>query len=94
VGVWIGFEGLLVTNQFRHDFRKLEHGAQEVVHRAVELLRTDPAHPTLNIKKLKGHMQPTLFRVRIGVYRVVFAHTGTTLTLYRACHRRDVYKRL
>jgi len=85
---------LLVTNSFRHDFRKLEHGAQEEAHRVIELLRFDPTHTALNIKKLKGHTRPALYRVRIGVYRVVFAYTRTTLTLYRACHRRDVYKRL
>jgi mRNA-degrading endonuclease RelE of RelBE toxin-antitoxin system len=85
---------LLVTGTFRHDFRKLKCTTQEAVHTAVELLRTDPAHPTLDTKKLKGHTRPVLFRVRIGAYRIVFSHTRTTLTLYRACHRRDVYKRL
>lgn len=85
---------LLVTNQFQRDFRKLEHDTQQVIHTAVELLRSNPAHTALNTKKLKGHARPALFRVRIGTYRVVFAYTRTTLTLYRACHRRDVYKRL
>lgn len=85
---------LIVTNRFKRDFRTLPTHIREAVHEAIEKIRLDPQDETLNIKKLVGHTDPSLYRVRTGVYRVVFAYTRTTLTLYRACHRRDVYKRL
>ena len=44
-------------------------------------------------KKLSGHFEVPIFRIREGDYRILYAIEGTTITVFRAAHRREVYRK-
>jgi mRNA interferase RelE/StbE len=43
-----------------------------------------------NTKKLKGHK--TVYRTRVGDYRLGFFYENSTILLGRFVHRKDIYK--
>lgn len=83
---------LFVTNQFEKDLRKLPKDTQTEADSKVQLLQTDPLGETLDIKKLKGFHNPALYRMRIGVYRILYSFTPRELVLHRTKHRKDMYR--
>lgn len=84
---------LLITPQFRKDFRDLsDFRVRMVLPEITELLRHDPHDRSLNITKLK--IEKGLWRVRIGAYRLIYSYDKSSLILYRIRHRRDVYRNL
>ena len=50
--------------------------------------------PLGDVKKIQGSNNPTLYRLRIGDYRVVFSMSDDVINVVHADNRGDVYKRL
>lgn len=59
---------------------------------AIALLRINPFTQILNIKKLKG--AESLFRLRLGEYRLIYEIQGHKLTLIviKIGHRKEIYR--
>jgi mRNA interferase RelE/StbE len=70
--------------------RKLPQSVQERIVRRVEALAADP-RPRGSVK-LEG--EADLYRIRVGVYRVVYQVRDNELIVLvlRVGHRRDVYR--
>lgn len=83
---------LFVTNRFVKDLHKLPKEIQARTNEEIELLKINPIGETPNIKKLKGFDNPELYRLRIGVYRILYSFTDISLTLHRVAHRKDIYR--
>ena len=58
------------------------------LYKAIELL------PLGNVKRLHGHRDPPLHRLRVGNYRIVFFMEQSTINILRIDTRGDVYKML
>ncbi|MEK7138045.1 MAG: type II toxin-antitoxin system RelE/ParE family toxin [Patescibacteria group bacterium] len=84
---------LFVTGQFRKDLLKIPDFARGEADLVVRKLRVDPIDKKLNAKKLV-QINPSVWRVRVGSYRLVYTFDGTSVTLLRIRHRKDVYRNL
>ena len=74
----------------RKDLRGIPKPAVQRILEAVDRLAANPRPP--ECKKLTGH---ALFRIRVGVYRVVYETRGDELIviIVKVGHRREVYDR-
>ena len=84
---------LFVTGQFTKDFQKIPDGMHDTVDGVTQMLRKNPLDKTLTTRKLHG-MSDNVWRVRIGIYRLVYIFDKTSITLLRIRHRKDVYKHI
>lgn len=73
------FEHLLKPS-FLHDLIKLPQAIQKKVTKAVDFLRQDPRHPSLQVKKLEGAQDVYEARVDQG-YRMLFTLVGRVMSL-------------
>ena len=82
---------VIVKPAAERQLKKLDAETQKSILRALEGLRENP-HPA-GCKKLAGL---DLFRVRTGVFRIVYTVERKILTVLvvKIGHRRDVYKGL
>ncbi len=83
---------LSVTNSAKKDIRRLPADIQRRVRQSINPLANEPR--PAGSRKLRG--AGTLYRIRVGDYRVVYdvddeAHM---ITIIRVGHRRDVYRNL
>lgn len=78
----------------RKEFDGLPAKIQARVIEAVQLLATNPFSELLRFKKLKG--AESLYRVRIGDYRIVYEVRNAVLLIVviKIGHRKDVYRNL
>lgn len=83
---------LLITRQFEKDVRKLPKEIYSLADAEIALLRENPFDITLDTKKLKGFSDPALYRLRVGVYRMLYSFTPQSLILHRIAHRKDIYR--
>ena len=84
---------LRVTSQFQKDWEDVPNEIREVAHSATELLKVNPVDSRYRVKKLQG-IVPSVWRVRIGSYRLVYSFSKTELVLHRIRLRKDVYKNI
>ena len=70
------------------DLSKLDKAEAKKILSKISELEKYPHIP--NIKKLTNFEPP--YRLRVGNYRILFDIEGTTLTIYKVRHRKDVYK--
>ena len=84
---------LFATPQFSKDIKSIPTAVKRQADFIILLLREDPCNQTIGIKKLHG-VKPATWRVRVGVYRLIYTFTTSTLTLHRFRHRKDVYRNL
>lgn len=84
---------LIVTSQFRKDLKNIPDRIKEQADAVLALLRNNPVDQTLGVKKLAS-INPLAWRIRIGVYRLVYTFNQTQLILLRFRHRKDVYRNL
>ena len=82
---------LFVTHQFEKDLSKIPKEIRDHADTILPLVRENPLTQNLNIKKLKGFV-PSVYRVRIGSYRLMYSFTQNSLTLHRIAHRKDIYR--
>ncbi len=69
------------------DLRKIPHDQQRRIIEKVEAMTDDLAGDT---KRLTGFSPE--YRLRVGVYRVLFELDGQEIVVYRVRHRREVYR--
>lgn len=70
------------TERFAKDYVRLPQRLQDRVDKALELLLENPSHPSLQIKKIKGHENRWEGRVTLQ-YRFVFSIEGDAYLLLR-----------
>ncbi len=81
------------TKSAKKEFEDLSSEVQLKVLEALGLLSQNPFSELLQIKKLKGAQ--SLYRIRIGDYRLVYEVRGNVLVIVviKIGHRKDVYRR-
>lgn len=82
------------TKSARKEFNALSAGIREKVLEVLTFLSHNPFSEFLRVKKLKG--ATSLYRIRVGDYRVVYEIRGNILTIIiiKIGHRREVYRNL
>jgi len=70
------------TERFAQDYEELPQHVQRRVDKTLELLLADPRHPSLQIKKIKGHENRWEGRVALH-YRVIFMIESDAYVLLR-----------
>lgn len=82
------------TKSAKKEFDSLSTELQEKVLEALSFLSRNPFSDLLRVKRLKG--APSLYRLRIGDYRVVYEVRGNALTIVviKIGHRKEVYRHL
>lgn len=73
---------LQVTERFAKEYERLPQHLQRRVDKTLELLLENPRHPSLQIKKIKGHENRWEGRVALH-YRLIFSIEGDTYLLLR-----------
>ncbi len=58
---------------------------------ALDLIREDPRHPSLDIKLLRKAGPDRFFRVRVRDYRIVYSPRGPDTFVWRIHHRSEGY---
>jgi len=71
---------LLFAKTFVRDYRKLPQAIQEWTDKQLELLLSNPKHPSLNVKKIRDPMDIWECRVTMS-YRFTFQITDDTYIL-------------
>ena len=84
---------ILATSQFRKDLKTIPNNIIEQADALLFLLKENPVDTALGVKKLVG-INPPAWRIRIGVYRLVYTFDKTRLILLRFRHRKDIYRNL
>lgn len=82
------------TKSAAREFSKLPRAVQGKVQDALHLLSANPFSELIRVKKLKG--AASLYRVRIGDYRIVYEIRNEILTIIviKIGNRKDVYRNL
>jgi mRNA interferase RelE/StbE len=82
------------TEPFKRDFQKLPESIKRRAEASLRLLMTNPYHPSLRVKKVKGNILPgydNIFEGRITRdYRFFFLIETDAYTLLR-CGRHEEY---
>ena len=81
---------LEISRTAERQLRKLPADARRRVARAMIALGDDPWPP--GSRKLTGHED--VFRIRVGVYRIIYSVSGRTLVIVilKVGHRKDIYR--
>lgn len=83
---------IVFSKKANKDLIKLPLSDQlSVVINIKDKLSVDPFSNGKNPKRLKGCKS---FRLRVGVYRVLYEIEGDVIRAYRILHRKDAYKNL
>jgi len=70
------------TNNFERDYKRLPQPIKEAFAKQFLLFLETPSHPSLDIKKMKGHAD--LWRVKLTAgYRFTFQRVGDAIVLRR-----------
>ncbi len=83
---------LVYRNSVKKELRKLQHADRVIIIDKILLLKNEP-NPE-GRAKLKGSTD--LFRIRHGIYRVVYRIENKILTIVIITigHRKDIYRKL
>ncbi|MBI3588959.1 MAG: type II toxin-antitoxin system RelE/ParE family toxin [Candidatus Liptonbacteria bacterium] len=84
---------LFVTGQFKKDLSKVPDFVRDETDLIARKLRVDPIDKKLGVKKLI-QITPSVWRVRIGSYRLIYIFDKDSINLFRIRHRKDVYRNL
>jgi len=79
---------VILNKRALKDLRTLDKAAKEQIIAGIEGLEDDLAG---DVKKL-ANFTPN-YRLRVGVYRILFDIVEDTVTVYRVRHRKDVYRK-
>jgi mRNA-degrading endonuclease RelE of RelBE toxin-antitoxin system len=82
---------LYVTPLCRKDLKGLPQHIREQANDILSFLIKDPLDARLHPKKLKGKYENT-YRVRVGLYRLLYTFNAHQLILFRLRDRKDVYR--
>jgi len=80
-----------ITDRAKHEMCSLPREVRKKLSQAIDDLRINPRPP--GAKKLVGRNG---FRIRKGNYRILYTvnDQAEVLTIYRAGHRREIYRNL
>lgn len=73
---------LVATTSFVRDYARLPAELQRRIDRALHRLEKNPGHPSLQLKKMRGHQNRWECRVSLH-YRFTFNREGNTCQLLR-----------
>ena len=79
---------LYQTDTFRNDLKKVDKRTKESLRHIIEKLLEDPTR----YKPLKG--KPGYYRIRLGVYRLIYKLEAEKIVLMFVKKRGTVYKKL
>jgi len=83
---------LIPTAGYQRDFSRLPRQVQQRVIKALELLSTNPRHPSLHFKKIKG--RETFREIRVTQsYRIVLEQVSGEDFYLRTVGTHDVLKK-
>jgi len=83
---------LVFLDKALDELKKIDRARQRIIKAKLMILAKNPAALKNNIRRLSGP-EETLYRLRIGAYRVIFKKEEARLTILvvRIGHRREVY---
>lgn len=83
-----------LTKSAKKEFESLPENIQEKILEVFTFLSQNPFSEFLRVKKLKG--AASLYRIRVGDYRVVYEIRGDRLTIIviKIGHRKEIYRYL
>jgi len=84
-------KGFLRTSSFERDYARLPQYIKDAFWKQVALLFSDPRHPSLDIKKLKGRRELWWGKITRG-YRFTFQVEGEFF-LFRRIGPHDILKK-
>lgn len=84
---------IFVTRQFEKDISRIPDNIRARAEEIISQLRLNPISQSFNIKKIKG-IKSSVYRIRIGSYRLIYSFSQTSLFLLRFRHRKDIYRSL
>ncbi len=82
---------VFITRQFEKDLKKIPNKTCIQADAIIVILQKNPLDKHLSINRLRK-FSCSVYRVRIGPYRLIYSFTKMSVTLYRFCHRKDVYR--
>lgn len=77
---------LVISDEARDQLRSLPKPLRRSIGHRLDLLQEDLAG---NVKKLSA--QEKKYRLRVGLYRILFQLEGSIIFVYAVKHRRDAY---
>ncbi|MBC7473752.1 MAG: type II toxin-antitoxin system RelE/ParE family toxin [Candidatus Sericytochromatia bacterium] len=77
---------IVTTKRFDKQLEKHNSKSKQRLANAIDKL------PDGDVLKMKGHNTPTLYRLRVGDYRIIFMMEVNIITLIKLDSRGDVYK--
>lgn len=85
---------LVFLERARNELKKIDRANQKIIKAKLLILASNPAALKNNIKRLSG-AEESLYRLRVGSYRVIFKKDEARLIILiiRVGHRREVYYR-
>ncbi|MGB7297529.1 MAG: type II toxin-antitoxin system RelE/ParE family toxin [Candidatus Aminicenantales bacterium] len=83
---------LVFLEKARNELKKIDRAHQKIIKAKLLILAGNPAALKNNIKRLSG-AEESLYRLRVGAYRVIFKKDKARLIVLvvRVGHRREVY---
>lgn len=81
---------LVLSRPFEKAFAKLPKDIRETVYQKIELLLTNPAHPSLQVKKMKGTQ--TIWEMRLSLSHRVTFEIGEESILLRKIGAHDILR--
>lgn len=84
---------IFIPEKIEKKLRKISAADRSDIFLKIDSLSINPRNE--NCKKIHGH-HPPLYRIRAGVYRIVYSINANVLTvlIVDVGHRKDVYKKL
>jgi mRNA-degrading endonuclease RelE of RelBE toxin-antitoxin system len=83
------------THRFKSDFERLPRHIQKITREKFDLFRSDPRHPFLRLKKMKGHDRIWEGHITEGyVFTLEWdqdPQTGEDIAVFRRIGRHDIY---
>ena len=81
-----------IDKSFQKDTRRIKdkHVLQRIANTIANVQRAKALEDIKNLKKIQGAQ--SMYRIRIGDYRLGIIVTNTTVEFIRCLHRKDIYK--
>lgn len=76
------------SKQFKKVFKKLDPNSQKAIEKAIPMLAENPRHPSLRVKKMKGHKY--IFEASANMdIRITFHFDNSDTIILRNCGHHD-----
>ena len=83
----VAYEAAFLRDSKRVRSKKVRRRVQRVIE---EVKKASAPHEILELTKLRGY--ETLYRIRVGDYRIGIEIVDDTVIFVRFLHRRDIYR--